>query len=155
MKHELYIERLRQNEEGNWIWAPEREEFDLSVDFGINEDNVSVELCRIGMLLVRYGTIAGEVAANKERKEEERRLVRAQLDGAIRSQAETTGVKLSENRIKEQIIASQRYQKALTPLHILRADAIKTEHWWRSIVKKADMLNALAFRQNAEIRKAY
>jgi len=155
MKQQLFIERLKQTEENVWAWVPELEEFDLKADFSIDEMNVAAEICKVGQLLVRYGTIAGEVGANKERHEEKRRLVRAQLDGAIRSEAETKGIKLSEGRIKEQIVASQQYQDALSPLHILRADAVKTEHWWRSIVKKADMLNALAFRQNAEIRKAY
>jgi len=154
MTQTLFIERLQRLDDG-WAWVAEQEDFDLEADFGIDEMNVTGEICKIGQLLVRYGTIAGEVSANRDRKEEERRLVRAQLDGAIRSDAELSGTKLSEGRIKEQIVASTAYQNALAPLHILRADAVKTEHWWRSIVKKADLLNALAFRQNAEIRKAY
>jgi len=151
----MYIERLRQQEDNAWAWVPEIERFDLEADFSINEDDLSAEICRMGLLLVRYGTIAGEVSANLARKEEAASLVKSQLGGAFRSQAEVEGKKLSVEVVKDKVVSDPLYQQALRDLHILRGDAVKVDHWYRSCVKKADLLNALAFRQNSEIKRAY
>jgi hypothetical protein len=154
MSETMYVERLRMKE-NQWVWMVEVEQFDLEADFGIDEENLSQEICRMGLLLVRYATIAGEVSANLARKEEAASLVKAQLSGAFRSQAETDGKKITVDAIKDKVISDPLYQKALSELHILRGDAVKIDHWYRSCVKKADLLNALAFRQNSEIKRAY
>jgi hypothetical protein len=151
----VYVERLRKQEDGQWAWVAEVENFALTADFGIDEENLSQEICRMGLLLVRYGTIAGEVGANLSRKEEAVALVKAQLGEGHRAQAETDNKKIGVEAIKDKVVSDPLYQQALTDLHILRGDAVKIDHWYRSCVKKADLLNALAFRQNAEIKRAY
>jgi hypothetical protein len=151
----MYVERLRQQKDETWAWVVEVENFDLTADFGIDEENLSQEICRMGLLLVRYGTIAGEVGANLARKEEVAALVKSQLGEGCRSQAEVDGKKISVDAVKDKVVSDPLYQQALTNLHLLRGDAVKIDHWYRSCVKKADLLNALAFRQNAEIRRAY
>jgi len=155
----MYVERLRPDadEQGNvfWAWVKELENFDLTADFGIDEENLSQEICRMGLLLVRYGTIAGEVGANLARKDEQASLVKAQLGEGHRSQAEADGKKIGVEALKDKVVSDPIYQQALTDLHILRGDAVKIDHWYRSCVKKADLLNALAFRQNSEIKRAY
>jgi len=148
----MWVERIVQKD-GVTVWEPQYEEFDLEKDFAMEEAKLNYEICRVGQLLVRYGTIAAEQEANLKRKEERVKLVRAQVAGAIRSQAEEKSEKMTEAKLEEQVTAHVDYQQSLRNLHILRADAIKTDHWWRSIVKKADLLNAMAFRQNAEIKR--
>ncbi len=148
----MWVERLVKNDE-EWAWTPQEEKFDLQTDFSMDEGNLASDICRMGHLLVRYGSLAADQAANLKRKEETVKLVRAQVAGAIRSSAEAYGKKMTENKLEEEVVVHTNYQQALGALHVLRADAVKAEHWWRSIVKKADLLNALAFRQNAEIRR--
>lgn len=134
-------------------WKLYKEIFNLEEDFSIDEENLNREICRMGQLLARYGTIDAEMNANLKRKEEQVKLVKAQVSGAIRSQAEATSTKMTETKLDEQVTIHNNYQQILNELHVLRADALKVDHWWRSIVKKADLLNALAFRQNAEIKR--
>jgi len=148
----MWIDRLVLGENG-WVWQPQQETFDLQKDFSIDEENINGEICRMGQLLVRYGSVAAEQEANLKRKEEYAKLVYAQVSGANRSNFEKEGVKVTDSKLSETVIQSDEYQRALANLHVLRADAVKSEHWWRSIIKKAELLNALAFRQNAEIRK--
>lgn len=154
MNKTIYVERLRQVE-NVWQWVPEPEQFDLEADFGIDEENLEREICRMGQILVRYGTIAGELQANLTRKEEYAKLIKAKVGGALRSQYETVGTRITEGKLADEVTAHVQYQEALTALHLLRAEAIQADHWYRSAIKKADMLNALAFRQNAELRRAY
>lgn len=152
----IYIERLKYDSEKDlWTWVPEAENFDLAADFGIDEGNLEREICRMAQILVRYGGIAAELGANLRRKEEYVKLIQARVSGALRSQYETQGTKATEGKLAEEVTQSSEYQNALASLHLLRAETVEAEHWFRSAVKKADMLNALAFRQNAELKRAY
>jgi hypothetical protein len=150
---EMYVERIIRNEAGQRAWGTEVETFDLEADFSMDEQRLNYEICRMGQLMVKYGTLAAEQDANLKRKEEAAKLMQASVAGAIRSQAEKDGRKLTEAQLKEEVTIDDDYQLALAALHELRADAIKADHWWRTIVKKADLLNALAFKQNAEIKR--
>lgn len=149
----IHIERLRQQADDSWAWVAEAETFDLENDFSINDSNLDGELCRMGKLMVRYGGVASELGANLRRKEEEVKLVYAQVAGATRSTHEQNGTKVTEKSLDSEVIQSTQYQAALGQLHLVRADAVKADHWWRSISKKADLLQALVYRQNAEIKK--
>lgn len=150
----MYVERLSQVEgEKEWLWKPFLETFDLEKDFAMSESELNADICKVGQLLVRYGTVAAEQNANLKRKEEAAKLAQANVSGAIRSQAEASGAKLTEAKLSEQVTVHPNYQQALSELHILRADSLKADHWWRAIVKKADLLNAMAFRQTAELKR--
>jgi hypothetical protein len=149
----MYVERLRKNEDGDWAWLTFAEEFDLEKDFTMDEDNVSAAICQMGQLLVRYGTLDADQQANLKRKEEGVKLVRDQVASALRSDAEKAGVKLTEARLAEQVTQHEDYQTALLGLHILRADSVRADHWWRSMLRKADLLNSIAYRQMAEIKR--
>jgi hypothetical protein len=152
----IYIERLMHDPEAAaWTWTPEREQFDLESDFRVDEENLEFEMCRMAQILVRYGGVAAELEANLKRKEEYAKLVQARYGGALRSQYEAGGIKVTEGRLNDEVTQSPEYQGALAALHLLRSEAVEANHWYRSAMKKADMLNALAFRQNAELKRAY
>lgn len=151
MTETMWVERLKQVD-GQWKWVPMAEEFDLQADFAISESELNSDVCRMGQLMVRYGGIAAEQDANLSRKEEYAKLVFAQVSQAHRSQMEATGGKPTADKIKDIATADPNYQQALSELHILRADAVKADHWWRSIVQKAELVRALMFRQNSEMK---
>ena len=148
----MYVEKLTQVK-GEWVWKAEAEKFDLEKDFSMDEGNLNVEICRMGQLLVRYGSLAAEQGANLSRVEEQVKLIKASVSAALRSQAEVTGTKITIPELADQVTLHPTYQQALSGLHILRADALKAEHWWRSMVKKTDLLNAMAYRQSAELKR--
>ena len=148
----MYVEKLvRVNEE--WVWQPFQQNFDTENDFSMDESNLNRDICRMGQLMVKYGTLAAEQSANLSRKEEYVKLTKASLSGALRSQAEANGDKLTIPDLADKVTVHATYQQALSELHILRADSLKADHWWRAVVKKADLLNAMAFRQTAEIKR--
>lgn len=152
MEITMYVEKLTQVK-GEWVWKAQAEKFDLEKDFSMDEGNLNVEICRMGQLLVRYGSLAAEQGANLSRVEEQVKLTKASVSAALRSQAESSGTKLTVGELSDQVTLHPTYQQALSELHILRADALKAEHWWRSMVKKTDLLNAMAYRQSAELKR--
>jgi len=154
MMETVYVERLRLNEGNEWGWVTEVEQINPQGDFTIDENNIDAELCRMGQLLARYGSLAAELNTNLARKEEELKYVSARVSAALRSQGEANGKKLTVDQLKEEVILSVEYQGALAPLHVLRADAEKVKHWWRSAQAKADALNSLTYWRGAEMRRA-
>lgn len=149
----IWIERLRRLEDESWGWVPEAETVDTDADFKINDANIDGELCRIGQLMARYGSLAAELNANLARKEEELKYTAARVAAALRSQAEVAGTKMTVDQIKESTIISIEYQAVLSSLHLLRRDAEQAEHWWRSISAKAQALNSLTYWRGAEMRR--
>jgi hypothetical protein len=148
----MWVDKLMEKD-GEWQWVPEQETYDTATDFTMDEGNLNQEICRMGQLMVKYGDLAARQSANLKRKEENVKYVQASTAGAIRSTSEADGTKLTEGKLNEKVTVNAYYQKALSELHILRVDALKADHWWRSILKKGDLLNAMAFRQNAEIKR--
>ena len=152
----IWVERLRQQggQEGiEWVWTPEPEELDTENDFAIQDANIDAELCKIGQQMARYGSLAAELKANLARKEEEVKYVAARVSAALRSDAEVKGTKMTVDQVKDAVTVSVEYQTALSSLHLLRADAEKSEHWWRSISAKASALNSLTYWRGAEMRR--
>ncbi len=148
----MYIERLH-HVNGEWVWKSFGQDYDTEKDFSMDQDNVTADICRMGQLMVKYGTLAAEQSANLSRKEEYVKVVKASLSAALKSQAETTGDKLTIPDLSDKVTVHSTYQQALSELHILRADSLKADHWWRAIVKKADLLTSMAYRQTAELKR--
>lgn len=149
----ITVEYLTTSNGEDLKWDKKIEYFDTPTDFSIDEDSLNTEICRIGQLMVKYGDLAARMNANLKRKEENVKYIHSKVASMRRSSAEATGEKMTEGKLSEYVTVDDLYQQALLELHIMRADALRADHWWRSITKKADMLNALAFRQNAEIKR--
>lgn len=148
----MYIDKLTQID-GVWVWAPTAQNFDTEKDFSMDEQNLNSDICKMGQLMVKYGSLAAEQAANLSRKEEHVKLIKASLSGALKSQAEVDGAKLTIPDLSDKVTVHPTYQQALSELHVLRADSLKADHWWRAIVKKADLLTSMAYRQSAELKR--
>lgn len=149
---EMWVERVITTD-GVAKWTPQHETFDLDSDFSVNDTQLSLETAKMGRAMVRYGTIAAEQKANLERKTEEVKYVKARVGAALRSQAEASSTKMTEASLSEQVTLDASYQAALNELHVLRANALKAESWFRSILKNADLLAAASFRHGAELKR--
>jgi hypothetical protein len=152
MSETVYVEKLVQND-GVWVWQPTAIEMDIEGDFSVDDLNLDKELCRMGIVLLKYADLAAELGAELKRKDESVKYLAASLSAAYRSQAEKDGKKKSVNEIEGDVTKDESYQTLLRTLHVLRASAVRADHWWRTANTKAEMLKALAFRQSAEIRR--
>jgi hypothetical protein len=148
----IYVEKLTQVD-GAWAWQPTSVEMDIEGDFQIDELNLDREMCRMGVILLKYADLAAELGTEVKRKDENVKYLAASLSAAYRSQAEKDGKKKSVSELEGDVTTDESYQALLRTLHVLRAAAVRSDHWWRTANTKADMLKALAFRQSAEIRR--
>lgn len=128
---------------------------DTASDFRITEETLDEDLCRQGQLMVEYGDIMADMKVMLARKEEHVKFVQAVVAQEIRAEWEQEGIKGTEGKLSEKVITDDRYQQALRELNYCRADALKADNYWRTIVKKTDLLNAVAYRQGQEIKKMY
>lgn len=152
MSEVVFVEKLQQVDEV-WTWVPTAVEMDIEGDFTIDDLNLDREMCRMGIVLLKYADLAAELGAEVRRKDENVKYVAASLSAAYRSQAEKDGKKKSVAELEGDVTTDTSYQSLLRTLHVLRASAVRADHWWRTANTKADMLKALAFRQSAEIRR--
>lgn len=150
----ITVERL-EVEDGQYVWKPYEYTLETEGDFHIEQELLDHEICRQGRLMLQYGDIASELEAMLKRKEEELKFAYAVVASKIRADAEKEGRKITENKVAEETSQDESYRQVLFTVHKCRADALKADKWWKTMVKKADLLNALAWRQGQEIRKAY
>ena len=152
---QVKVERIVTIEEQD-CWVAEVVEMDTEKDFTINDTILDAEICRMGMILLKYGDLYAEMHAMLLRKEEEMKYLKARVAGAVRSEAEATATKKpTEGALSERVLSNELIQQGMYALHRARADSLKAEHWWWSAQKKADLLRALAYRQSAELQKSY
>lgn len=129
-------------------WVRVAEEVNVETDFQINPDNLDGELCSLPQKMITYGRIYSQLKSEVARKEERAKLVYSSIALGIRDSEKST-----ENTIKEKVTCDTTYQQALAELNHSTRLAILTETWWRSINKKADLVQSLIYRESSEIKR--
>lgn len=153
---DVSIERVETNEDGEQFWVVEVVQVDTEKDFAINDTLLDGEICRMGMILLKYGDLYAELHAMLLRKEEEVKYLKARVAAAVRSDAEKNeSKKPTEGALAERVLTNDLIQQGLYAMHKVRVDALAAEHWWATAKKKSDLLQALAYRQTAEMKRNY
>lgn len=152
MSNTVYVEKLVV-ENGQMKWESQAVVVNTEDEFSIDELELNREICRMGQLLLQYGDLAAELDAELKRKEEALKYTAARIAGAERSSAEANGDKMTEGKLNEKVITHSQYQAELAALHVTRAYALQASNWWRTANNKAKLLETLAFRQSAELRR--
>lgn len=129
-------------------WTRIGQEVNISEDFKIDPDNLNGELCALPHKMIQYGQIHSQLKSEVSRKEEYVKFIYAQLALQIRD-----GEKVTEGKIKEQVTVNSQYQQALSELNHSQKNSLLAESWWRSINKKADLIQSLVYRESSEIKR--
>lgn len=129
-------------------WTRVAQEVNLEADFKIDPDNLDVELCSLPSKMIQYGQIYSQLKSEVSRKEELVKFIYSSLALQIRSTD-----KVTENTVKEKVTVDTQYQTALTEQNHSERNAILAESWWRSINKKADLIQSLVYRESSEIKR--
>ena len=129
-------------------WTRSREEVNVETDFQIDSDNLDREICSLPQKMITYGRLYSQLKSEVARKEERAKFVYSHIALGIRSTEKTT-----ENSIKEKVTCDSTYQQALAELNHSSRLAILCESWWRSINKKADLVQSLVYRESSEIKR--
>lgn len=129
-------------------WTRVAEEVGVETDFQIDPDNLDREICSLPQKMITYGRLYSQLKSEVARKEERAKYVYSHTALSLRSSEKST-----ENTIKEKVTCDSVYQQALAELNHSTRLAILTESWWRSINKKADLVQSLTYRESSEIKR--
>jgi hypothetical protein len=142
----------------------EGEKFEINLaHFNIDENNLEEEACTLGQYMVYYGDIFARARALLATAEQDRKnkysemYIQVKRDNKNPASAlyKTVMDKMTESYIENYIIAQPEYQAVVNDEYIVRKVAFRAESWWKAIQKKADLINMLGYRQNAEYKKGY
>ena len=129
--------------------------FDTATDFGINEDNLDGEVCVISQNLCNYGEVYGLLKAQLAVHESDEDRLEAHYDLWFRDPTKfpiKAGEKLTEKKIKSLVASQPAMQQAVDKTNATKRDFYQVENLYRSLHRKVDMLEALSFRRNAELK---
>ena len=129
--------------------------FDTDTDFGINEDNLDGEVCKIAQNLSEYGLAYGLLKAQLACCEAQENRLEAHYDLWFRDPTKfplKAGEKLTEKRIKSLVVSQPAMQQAVDKTNLTKVDFFVIENLYRSLHRKGDMLEALSFKRNAELK---
>jgi hypothetical protein len=151
---EIAVERLKINTEtGESAWQHDIVKVNDHVDFTINDELIEADMCRLGQLLCTYGDLQAETKSTLARKEEELKQIYAQEALNVREMLRKAGEKSTESIVNETVLVSFNYTMKQAEVQLARSVAYRCENWWRSIQKKADLIQSLAYRQGAELKR--
>lgn len=132
-------------------WTRVAEKVSVETDFQIDPDLLDREICSLPNKLIHYGFLYAQLKSEVDRKGERVKFIYSHLALGIRSTEKAT-----ENTVKEKVTVDTQYQTALAEYNHSLRNAALTESWYRSMNKKADLLQALTYRESSEIkRRAY
>jgi hypothetical protein len=149
----LLIEQLTPNEDGTLSWVVFEHQFDTEADFIIDPENLDGEICKMGKLLLRYGDAHSLLEAQMERHKKEMEFVYATYYLEYRKNLLAEGERAPDAVIKSHVTINSNYQ-AVTGKYIESCRYYnKVDAWWRTLLKKSDLMQALTYRQNSEIKR--
>jgi len=132
----------------DWRWVPEIKEFQVEEAFSLDENIIDAEVCRMGQLLLEYGSIQADLQTQAARKKTDVDYV----GSLIAQQLRASGEKLTESAIKERVTVTDEFRMAVMEYQAADGDAIKFTNYFKSLLKKADLIIALTYKLKAENR---
>ena len=151
---DLIIYKLTPNtDSGETVWTPFLYSFSAETDFMINPENLDAEICGVGPLLNQYGDAHSRLQAQVERHKRDLEFVYSKLYLDKREELMNAGDKAPDAVVKAHVVTDTEYQEASNMYVDSQRYAILAEGWWKSIMKKADLIQALAYKLNSEIKR--
>ena len=130
-------------------------EVSLTLDprhFSIDPSILDRHLCEAGQNMLQYGQLEAELRTEVARKEALIDSAYASLDLDIRQRAKQGGTKVTENQIKNEILANQTYQGGLDNLRESQRNHNVMRWAMNALNKRTDCLIAMAYRERALIK---
>ena len=131
-------------------WQVRDVEFDPEEDFKIGVEDIDKEMIGLSSKLHFYGDLSTELRAQASRRKADIENVYNAKAIKIRSSARE---KKTDARVKEETYNSKEYKQAF--YRYIEADRLsrKLEGWFRSLSKVADLLIAMCYKQNNELKR--
>jgi len=129
-------------------WTEVVRNFNTTKDFLIMEDDLDGELCKMGQLMVEYGSTWSDLKAQLARHEEEQEAFYSQKAVVLRA----AQAKVTADSVKEQLRSDPDYRKFVLRSQRTEHIMLRVEVWYKSLLGKKDCLIALAYKHRQEIK---
>lgn len=120
----------------------------LSSDFQINEFTLDQEICNLPGILCKYGDIASDLRAEVSRK----KAALEYFDSAKYKELKLENDKLTVSHIEADIKCDDQRRELRASLIESERNSHKADNLYRSLLKKADLVIALAYKQRSELK---
>lgn len=149
----VYVDKLSYDEEAKqYSWVSEQVTPEIEKDVAVNEYAVVSEMARQPGLVAFYGELAGELRAEVQRKEQEVERVKLHLQSLRRTEMDAENKRATKDALEEYVIQRVEYQTAVAAVGMSRLYSNRAQSWYRAIEQKKDLLVAMTYRQNAEMK---
>ena len=129
------------------------EAHDLGEATSINPTDIDSELIRMASLYSRFGILAARARSQRDTRKTNLELVEAKLDKLLRDKFAEKGEKVTENKIRSELVLQKSYVDAVRELNEANSILSVTETALTSLEMKRDMLVQL--NKNSEREWAY
>ena len=153
MSSEQYVsvDRLKHNGT-SYVWEPEYVTPDIAFDLNINETDVMPDLARQPGIVSFYAELAGDLNAEVKRKEAQLEKVKLQLQALRRIELDSAGTRATQAVLDEGIVEREEYQRGVEAVAMARFYYVRAQSWFKGVEQKKDLMVAMAYRQNAEMK---
>jgi hypothetical protein len=147
---EIIIERRGLDAQGNQTWVPYKYTYNPESDFIIDPENLDGEMCKVGQLMIQYGEAKALLEAQMERHKKQMEFVYSKLFLDYKDKPNT---KTTDASIKANVTIDPEYQR-VSDNYIESCRCYNTaESWYKTAHKKADLLQSLAYKWGAEVKR--
>lgn len=126
---------------------------DVTAAVEINPTDIDSELIRMAALYSRFGIVAAKARRQRDAAKSGLELVEAKLDKALRDKFAAAGEKVTENKIRSELVLQPAYVNAVNELNEANSIMTVAETTLSSLEMKRDMLVQL--NKNAEREWSY
>lgn len=116
-------------------------------DFEVDPTALDPQLCNLGQLMLSYGELETELRFEVESRVAKLDKYEADLDDFIRSEAKKEGEKLTEAKIKNQIISNKTRLEMVTGISEARKRHNMLRWAMKALEAKRDCLLAISYRE--------
>ena len=126
---------------------------DTEGDFLLDDNALNYEASRMGKLLMSYGNLAMDMKAQAMRARQTAERTYALESFRLRTQYAQAKQKYTEGMIKDQVIQIQSYISSMEAQTKAEAEAMKVDYFYKSLLKKNDLLISLVYKEGREISR--
>jgi hypothetical protein len=137
-------------EDGQWV--SNSLELDVEADMSLSDETINKDMCELPKRIAYYAEVAAECQAYASRKKNEVEVVEAEVAQALRIEAATNKLKITEAGIREHIAKQDMVTEARHSSYKAQAQFIMVDGFYRALREKASLAIALCYKQKEEIR---
>jgi hypothetical protein len=146
------VEYLEPNVDGIPVWTTSTQEVDVDADMSLSDETLDKDMCALPRKIAFYAELAAECHAYASRKKNEVEVVESEVAQALRAEAATNKLKITEAGIREHIAKQDMVTEARHGSYKAQAQYTMVDGFYRALREKASLAIALCYKQKEEIR---